>query len=133
MAWQMPVFDRTSSDLAAGADKCFFSPELLNRIEGNTAYLAALFGLELNTRTWYATDYLTVNQMRRILGNVDALRNAYFTLPGAPELPPLPATLYSDVNAVEELLWGMHELWLRNAAGRCCAGEISAGEQIGVI
>lgn len=134
MAWQEPVFDRTAADLAAGADKCFFSPALLNRIEGNTAYLAALFGVSVTTKTdWAATDFLTAGQMGRILANVDKVRAAYFALPGAPALPALPATHYADVNAVEELLWGMRTLWDRNAASRYYTGEWSAGEQMGVI
>lgn len=134
MAWQTPVFDRTAADVAEGAEKCYFSPALLNRIEGNTACLAELFGVALSVKSdWAATDFLTPGEMQRILDNVATVRDAYFSLPGAPELPKLPATLYSDVNAIEELLWGVHELWGRNSASRHYAGEICAGEQIGVI
>ena len=35
--WQTPVYDRTAADVAAGAEKCYITAELLNRIEGNTA------------------------------------------------------------------------------------------------
>ena len=133
--WQMPVFDRTAADLAVGDEKCCFSPRLLNRIEGNTEVLAGLFGVTgLQARQWQATDFLTAPEMQRILNGVAAVRDAYFALPGSPSLPQLPATHWQDVNAVEEIQWGLHELWQRNAAGlRAYTGEISAGQEIGVI
>ena len=39
--WQTPVYDRTAADVAAGAEKCYITAELLNRIEGNTAHAAS--------------------------------------------------------------------------------------------
>ena len=66
--WQQPVFDRTAEDLAAGDEKCCFSPQLLDRIEGNTEVLAGLFGVRgLAARRWQATDFLTAGEMQRIL------------------------------------------------------------------
>ena len=50
--WQTPVYDRTAADVAAGAEKCYITAELLNRIEGNTAHMARLLGVEIDTRTW---------------------------------------------------------------------------------
>lgn len=50
--WQTPVYDRTAADVAAGAEKCYITAELLNRIEGNTAHMAQLLGVEIDTRTW---------------------------------------------------------------------------------
>ena len=133
--WQQPVFDRTTEDLAAGDEKCCFSPQLLDRIEGNTEVLAGLFGVKgLAARRWQATDFLTAGEMRRILDGIAVVRDAYFVLPGSPELPQLPATHWQDVNAIEKLQWGLHELWQRNAARvKVYAGEMSAGEGIGVI
>lgn len=134
MAWQTPVFDRTAAEVAAGAEKCCFSPGLLNRIEGNTRYLAELFGVAVETRAWAATDFLTMGEVRRILGNLAAVRAAYHALPGSPDIPDPPATLWSDVNAIEELLWGIRELWERNAARlKVYVGEAFVGDEIGVI
>ena len=45
--WQTPVYDRTAADVAAGAEKCYITAELLNRIEGNTAHMAQLLGVEI--------------------------------------------------------------------------------------
>ena len=47
MPWQVPIYDRTEVDVKAKADKCYFSAAMLNRIEGNLAYLADLFGVSI--------------------------------------------------------------------------------------
>ena len=133
MAWQDPVFDRTAVDVAAGADKCYCSAALLNRIEGNTQYLADIFGLQLTTKEWVDTDFLTPSHMQRILDNVKSIRDAYHSLPGGPDIPPMPATRYDAVNAIEEVQWGIRELWQRNQKSRNYTGEIHAGQGIGVI
>lgn len=134
MPWQNPVFDRTAADVAAGADKCYFSAAMLNRIEGNIAYLAGLFGVKAESKVWADTDFLTKQQMQRILNNLQTVRDAYYTLPGTPNTPTLPATMYTDVNAIEEIEWSLAELWRRNSGSdaRCYAGEFYAG-QIGVM
>lgn len=133
MAWQEPVFDRTAADVAAGADKCYISAELLNRIEGNTQYLADIFKITLTTKTWKNTDFLTPSQMQRILDNVRKVQEAYFPLPGSPTVPDMPAVRWDAVNAIEQIQWGIRELWERNQNSRIYTGEICAGEQIGVI
>lgn len=66
MPWQVPIYDRTEADVKAKADKCYFSAAMLNRIEGNLAYLADLFGVTIQTKTWVSTDFLTPSQMQRI-------------------------------------------------------------------
>lgn len=79
--WQTPVYDRTAADVAAGAEKCYITAELLNRIEGNTAHMAQLLGVEIDTRTWTSLGLLTRAQMQRILDNLATVRAAYYTLP----------------------------------------------------
>lgn len=132
--WIAPVYDRTAADVAAGAEKCYFSAETLNRIEGNLQYLAELLGVtEVETRTWACTDFLRLSDMQRILANLDAVREAYHALPGSPDIPAPPATLWSEVNAIEEILAGIHELWQRNQNRmKLYAGEVFAGG-MGVI
>lgn len=132
--WIAPIYDRTAADVAAGAEKCYFSAEALNRIEGNIQYLADLLGSSgVQTRSWAATDFLRRSDMQRILDNLSAVRDAYHALPGSPDIPAPPATLWSDVNAIEEVTWGIRELWERNQSSRTYAGEICVGEEIGVI
>lgn len=132
--WVAPVYDRTAADVAAGAEKCWFSAEALNRIEGNIRYLADLLGARgVQTRSWAATDFLRLSDMQRILVNLAAVRNAYYALPGSPDIPAPPATLWSDVNAIEEITAGIRELWQRNQNRlKLYAGEGYAGG-MGVI
>ena len=130
--WRTPVYDRTAADVAAGADKCYMDAALLNRLEGNTSYLASLLGVKVTTRDWVSTDLLTRSEMERILANIQTVRDAYYTLPGTPELPAAPSTLYSDINAMEQVQWSLWELWRRNSQKQY-TGEICAGQTIGVI
>lgn len=130
--WQQPIYDRTKADVSAGADKCYINAALLNRLEGNSAYLAELLGPKIQTKTWTPTDLLTRSEMERILQNIQTLRDAYHTLPGTPALPEMPSTLYSDINTMEQVQWSMYELWRRNVQ-RSYTGEICAGQTIGVI
>ena len=128
MAWITPVYDRTAADVATGSEKCYFSATLLTRVEGNLVYLAELLGVEITARAWTSTDFLTAGEMQRILGNLAAVRAAYVARPGAPDIPGLPCVLWSDVNAVEEIIAGIKDLWERNRAYKQYAGEQSAGE-----
>lgn len=132
--WTAPIYDRTAADVAAGAEKCYFSADALNRIEGNIQYLADLLGVtDVVTHIWAATDYLRLSDMQRILSNLAAVRKAYHALPGNPDIPAPPATLWSDVNAIEEITAGIHELWQRNQNRmKLYAGEVFAGG-MGVI
>lgn len=130
--WQIPIYDRTAANVAEGADKCYMNAETLNRIEGNTAYMASLLGAKVSTRHWEATDFLTRSEMERLMQNIQAVRDAYFVLPGTSDLPEEPTTLYTGINAMEEVLWSLHELWQRNSIRRY-TGEICAGQAIGVI
>ncbi len=130
--WRTPVYDRTAADVAAGADKCYVNAALLNRLEGNTSHLAALLGVKVTAKDWTATDLLTRSEMERILTNIQTVRDAYYTLPGTPELPETPSTLYSDINTMEQVQWSLWELWRRNSQKQY-TGEICAGQTIGVI
>ena len=132
MAWQTPICDRTEQDVQAGADKCYFSAEMLNRIEGNIAFLADLFRVTVHTKIWKSTDFLTVSEWKRILQDLDTVRRAYVTLPQTPEIPPLPATLWTEVNAIESILYRKRDLWDRNRANTVYAGELYAGEPGGI-
>lgn len=132
--WITPVYDRTAADVAAGAEKCYFSAQALNRIEGNLQYLAELLGAAgVEPRSWAATDFLRLSDIQRILANLAAVRSAYYPMPGSPDIPEPPATLWSDVNAIEEITAGIRELWQRNQNRlKIYAGEGYAGG-IGVI
>lgn len=132
--WLAPIYDRTAADVAAGAEKCYFSAEALNRIEGNLQSLADLLGAEgVQTHRWAATDFLRLSDMQRILSNLAVVRDAYYAMPGSPDIPALPAVRWDDVNAIEKITAGIRELWHRNQNRlKLYAGEGYAGG-IGVI
>lgn len=132
MAWQTPVFDRTALDVQNKADKCYIDAALLNRIEGNTQALAGIFKVQIITRTWNSTDFLTPNEYQRIVANIAAVRDAYYAMPGT-ALPKQPSTHYTAINAIEQMLWGIRELLERNSRETQYTGEVFAGQQIGVI
>lgn len=132
MEWQTPVFDRTAADAAARADKCFFTPALLNRIEGNTAYLAQLAKVTVSTRTWSATDFLTASEMQRILDNLSRVRTA-LKADSVGQIPQLPATGWWDVNNIEKTQALLMDSWQKEQQAASYAGERYAGEMMGVI
>lgn len=134
MAWQSPVFDRTAADVAAGAEKCYFSPALLNRIEGNTRYLAKLYGVSLpGSRNWSETDFLTPSQMRRMLSELETVRAAGKLPPGLCPMPAFPAITWQAVNDIEQLHGKLYDIWQRNQAELLYVEEAYAGEEIGVL
>lgn len=132
MEWQTPVFDRTAADAAARADKCFFTPALLNRIEGNTAYLAQLAKVTVSTRTWSATDFLTASEMQRILDSLSQVRTA-LKADSVGQIPQLPATGWWDVNNIEKTQALLMDSWQKEQQAASYAGERYAGEMMGVI
>ena len=132
MEWQAPVFDRTAADAAARADKCFFTPALLNRIEGNTAYLAQLAKVTVSTRTWSTTDFLTASEMQRILDSLSQVRTA-LKADSVGQIPQLPATGWWDVNNIEKTQALLMDSWQKEQQAASYAGERYAGEMMGVI
>lgn len=130
--WQTPVYDRTAADVAAGAEKCYITAELLNRIEGNTAHMAQLLGVEIDTRTWTSLGLLTRAQMQRILDNLATVRLHTTHCPVHRTFPQRRARCTAPSTDMEQVLWSLHELWQRNSVKRY-AGEICAGQEIGVI
>ena len=130
MSWQTPVFDRTAADVAARADKCYFSAALLNRIEGNTAVLAQASGTDYVPRSWAETDFLTPTGMQHLLAGLAAVRAAYYTLPTTPAVPALPAVRYDAVNDIEHIQHDLYTLHRRNTDPDRL---LYAGQTIGVI
>ncbi len=132
--WQTPIDNRTAAAVAAGAESCFFSPQLLNRIEGNTAFLADRLGVALpKPRVWTNLDYLTEGEMRRILRQLTQVRAAARLPPGYYAVPAYPATDWQAVNAIERLQKKLYELWQTEQTKELYTGELYTGEAMGVI
>lgn len=81
----------------------------LNRIEGNIAYLGELmesfsYTPNIHGKKWTIADMPNQNDMSRIIENIRALIDAFYS-PNNP--PSLPTTMlsYTDINAIEENLY----------------------------
>ena len=81
----------------------------LNRIEGNIVFLAELmesysYAPNIHGKQWTIADMPTQNDMSRIIENIRALIDAFYS-PNNP--PSLPTTMlsYTDINAIEENLY----------------------------
>ena len=86
----------------------------MNRIEGNIAYLAEnmenfAYAPNIHGKQWSRTDMPTQDDMSRIIGNIQALIDAFYP-PSNP--PSLPSTMlsYEDINAIEENLHLIKEM-----------------------
>lgn len=108
------IFDRTDQDLINDTDKAYIDYADLNRVENACAYLAALFGISITTKTWTMGDYRTQAEMDRIQSNINTLR-AYQSV-GAP-LPPIAYTSITEANTIEKLLYEIETTWLSVQAG----------------
>lgn len=86
----------------------------LNRIEENIAYLADKmesysYSPNIHEKRWKDADLPNQNDMSRIIDNIRALTDAFYS----PDNPPsLPTTMlsYHDVNAIEENLYLIKQL-----------------------
>lgn len=133
MAWITPVIGRELHDVLSKTKKGYCNASDLNRIEENCAELASLFGVEIQTKSWSRTDFPSASQMRRILANIDYLREIYYTLSSTPITPENPFNTWQKFNDAEKILLDLHELYLKNQQAFIFAGEAYAGDKIGVI
>lgn len=106
------IFDRTNADLLNNTDKAYIDYEDLNRIEKACEYLASLFDITLETKTWVMTDYRTASEMERLRKNIQTLKDVY----ADSELPTLPNVIsyksISEANTIEKLLYDIETLYL---------------------
>lgn len=133
MAWTEPVYDRTQTDIDNQTPKAAYCADDLNRIEQDCNYLAGVFGITIDTRSWARTDFPRPGAFLRILGNIDALRAAYGVYATTPETPVNPVNEYRKANDLEQILHDLYALHEINAAAVMYAGELCAGQTIGVI
>ena len=105
----------------------------MNRVETAVIELSAA----LNTagyanitvpHTWVLGEVVTAANWAQYLANVQALINAYYTLPGAPALPAATERLtYAGANAIERLLDDIYLLidWMQRSFPPC--GSVICG------
>lgn len=113
----------------------YYNATDLNRVGRAVAYLADLLGeygyrVQVAPRTdWTISDFPTVGEMERYLGNIRTLMDAYCVMPATPPLPESMEKLgYKGANAIEQILVDMHILILNMTAAWVYCGEVYSGE-----
>lgn len=105
----------------------------LNRIEGNMLALADIFGLTVMVKQWGANDKPRSSDYIRILNNLSAIRNAWYTLSTTPGNPVRPLTHFKKWNDIERILHDINYTYTRTINSYYYCGEICAGEGIGAL
>lgn len=132
--WVTPVIDRTYSDIVNKTSKAYYNAFDFNRIEGNCKELAQMLNVQITTKTdWSMSDFPTASHVNRIVDNVDKLRQAYYTYPNTPTTPDMPINNYNKANALERIQNDVYKLFVANSKAYYYTGEISCGDDIGVI
>ena len=105
----------------------------MNRIEGNIAYLAELMGSysytpNIRGKRWDKVDLPNQNDMSRIVENIRALIDAFYSPNNPPNLPSVMLS-YTDINAIEENLYLLKEMLDCMQASFKQAGAIKCGSK----
>lgn len=135
MAWTTPITDRTEADVANKTSKGVINAADMNRIEGNVAVISALGAVSITTPVtdWDYTDYPLESDHTRIINNTTALRSALMVYDDTPDIPSSPLNTWSKFNDLEQNISDMYTILTGNIEMRFFAGEVYAGETIGVI
>ena len=82
----------------------------INRIEKCCCYFADLFDIDMDLKTdWKKTDVPTDVEMKRILKNVETVRNLYSFVPeDTPEIPEKPLNTIEKFNNIEKILYNKY-------------------------
>lgn len=106
----------------------------LNRIENKQAELKVLLANEgyyntpIENKTWEHTEYFKENEFRRILNNLNVLRDAFFVYTNTPSTPSV-SFHYESINALEKVLFDI-ETMLNDMIGRFReCGAFECGEE----
>lgn len=105
----------------------------LNRIESNTAQLASILAVAVQTKTWDYNDIPRESDYLRIRNNVQAVRKAWAALPETPSTPTPPLVTYQQWNAIEQILHDVLYVYNATINNLYYCGELYAGEGIGVL
>ncbi len=106
----------------------------LRRIERNTELIGEYVAVLVTTNTeWDVCDLPRESDYKRIRDNVERIREFGDGMPFIPETPVQPLNTYQKWNDIEKILHDIFWLYIGNYNNRAYCGEISCGEEIGVI
>lgn len=113
------ITDRTSEDVTNRTAKGSISYVDLNRVETACKELGEILLVDLVTKTdWTMRDFRTDSDMQRIRGNIQALRDAYFTKPTTPATPQrIEYQSVTEANNIEQILADIYEMYQSSMSG----------------
>lgn len=131
------IYDRTQEDLKNNTAKAYYNYFDLNRIEEWCEYIKE----ELNTYNyfcnvtvktdWTMYDLPTESEMERIRGNVNILKEAYYSYTNIPAN--LEKMTISKANAIEKILFEINDLIYKMTAEFRKCGTFCSGGMEGLI
>ena len=113
------ITDRTADDVTNRTEKGCIAYTDLNRLETACRDLADILLVDINTKTdWTMRDFRTDSDMQRIRGNIQALREAYFTKPTTPATPQrIEYQSVTEANNIEQILADIYEMYQSSMSG----------------
>lgn len=128
------VFDRRREDVENRTQKAYLNASDLLRTERNTELIAGYIGTPAVVRTdWKTGDIPRNSDYRRIRDNVEKIRSGYAIRADTPETPMQPLNTYQKWNDIEHILHDVFWIYINNKNNLAYCGEVTAGEEIGVI
>lgn len=128
------VYDRTQEDADNKRPKACLNAKDLERTESNTELIADYIGVPVRIRKdWKAGDLPRRSDYLRIRDNVEKIRSGYAIRADTPETPEQPLNTYQKWNDIEHILHDVSWIYMNNKNNIEYCGELSAGEEIGVI
>lgn len=128
------IYDRSQADIEDKTAKGYINASDLVRVESNTEQIAGRIAVPVTVnKAWSNGDLPRVSDFKRIRDNVERIRNGFVILPTTPETPGQPLNTWQKWNAIEHILHDVYQIYDSNLNNRNYCGEISAGEEIGVI
>lgn len=136
IVYALPHFitDRSQLDIDERTEKGFINASDMERVETNTELIAGYIAVPVTVKkTWKTGDLPRVSDFKRIRDNVEKIRSGYVIRADTPETPVQPLNTWQKWNDLEQILYDVFWIYFNNLNNKDYCGEISAGEEIGVI
>ena len=136
IVYVLPYFitDRSQLDIDERTAKGFINASDMERIETNTELIAGYIAVPVTVKkNWKIGDLPRVSDFKRIRDNVEKIRSGYVIRADTPETPVQPLNTWQKWNDLEQILYDIFWIYFNNLNNKDYCGEISAGEEIGVI
>lgn len=136
IVYVLPYFitDRSQLDIDERTAKGFINASDVERVETNTELIAGYIAVPVTVKkNWKIGDLPRVSDFKRIRDNVEKIRSGYVIRADTPETPVQPLNTWQKWNDLEQILYDIFWIYFNNLNNKDYCGEISAGEEIGVI